>query len=531
MNWTGCIFMLAALEILEITLYVAFNKYRSEHGVILFFSLVFITIVLMSGYIYLKSIVFKMREVFIVRMFIYKSFLVAITSTFSFFSLPNQLSFLAYFTLCFTIYMIRVFFYMYIKSNFKKHMLGGMSKEIIWLEKYILLSKGLSKKDVEQIYTPTFENFYRFGYPEALNTERLFSIWNNKAKFVYLRDVSEPCNFVVEMEDSGAFSDEPKEQEDGEGNYKEGHIQNSSMNAYYDYRRSSSESESAEIKKVTSSSLQKFFSAEDAKEVFRIISYDRSSELDYKMFKENIRQINAERTNLYKSIDDFYSLMLKVKMGSILLQTVSFISLLFLFLDTGSFITMLCLPFFLFLLLPSLERISSSIFFILMSNPFNSGDRLFLCGENLLARKITLLSTKCDKWNGEKIVVSNEKIAKSTVLNLMRSISQQWRLELVVLSSIPKKKIEELRGLLKRFVSKDKAFLAVSLNSSELLDSRFLKLLILVKHKKNYQNGFFMWTNHNKFMRELIASMQKLQIRYYPMEEMFKVENMQSFLQ
>lgn len=278
-------------------------------------------------------------------------------------------------------------------------------------------------------------------------------------------------------------------------------------------------------KKITVSSLQRYFSEKDAGEIFRIISFDRGSELTYSMFKENIRQINGERLGLYKSIGDFYELMFRVKLGAILLQVVSCVSLLFLFLETGTFITMLCLPFFLFLLLPSLERVSSSIFFILVSNPFNSGDRIFLDNENMVVSKISLLSTKMSRWNGEQIVISNEKIAQSTIYNIMRSISQQWRLDLVIPSSTGREKMDFLRSSLKKFASAEKVFLAVSMSCSEIIDSKFFRISIIVKHKRNYQNGFFTWANHNKFMKKLILFLKELDIKYFPMEVPVHVED------
>lgn len=526
----GSVWVIVTLEVVETALYVLFKMHGTAYkksAVVAVLNTVAI-LLLASYYLYLKKTTHSIREEILVRVLMCKTSIVIISSILSFVESASTVSYVVYIVLFFITYVIRVCFCEYVKQNFRRRMLGGLYNDIIWLEKFVIATRNYGRKKKRLLYEQTAEGFYRQGYPEPLDADYFFRCWNDRGEIVPLQE-SEHDNFIIEMESSN-FSADHLLLSSSEEKSASTHVRDIRDDSVTGTRESAHEDKSFEeqhvrgYKKITVSSLQRLFSERDAAEIFRIISFDRDTELPYKMFKENIKQINNERTNLYKSIDDLYELMFRVRLGAILLQTVSCVSLLFLFLETGTFITMLCLPFFLFLLLPSLERVSSSIFFILVSNPFNSGDRVFLDNENMVVRKISLLSTRLDRWNGESVVVSNQKIAQSTIYNIMRSISQQWRLELVVPSSTGKEKIDLLRSSLRKFAVSERVFLAVSMNCFEIVDSRFFRISIIVKHKRNYQNGFFTWVNHNKFMKKLIVFLKELDIKYLPMEFPVHVE-------
>lgn len=522
----GSVWIIVALEIIETALYMHFKMHRTAYrkpAIVAALNTVAIFL-LASYYLYLKKTSRSIREEILVRVLMCKTSTVIISSILSFIESASTVSYVVYVVLFYITYVIRVCFCEYIKQNFRRRMLGGLYNDIIWLEKFVIATRNYcryGRKKRRVLYEQTAESFYQLGYPEPLDAEYFFRCWNDRGEILSLQE-SEHDNFIIEMESSNFSADHHLLSCSDEKNTNT-HVRDTREDSITGFRACAYEEKSLEEQytrgcKITVSSLQRHFYEKDALEIFRIISFDRGIELSYKIFAENVRQINNERTNLYKSIDDLYELMFRVKLGAILLQTVSCVSLLFLFLETGTFITMLCLPFFLFLLLPSLERVSSSIFFILVSNPFNSGDRIFLDGENMVVRKISLLSTRLDRWNGENVVVSNQKIAQSTIYNIMRSISQQWKLDLVVPSSTGKEKIDFLRSSLKKFTVSEKVFLAVSMNCSEIVDSKFIRISIIVKHKRNYQNGFFTWVNHNKFMKKLIVFLKELEVKYIPIE-------------
>jgi len=53
----------------------------------------------------------------------------------------------------------------------------------------------------------------------------------------------------------------------------------------------------------------------------------------------------------------------------------------------------------------------------------------------------------------------------------------------------------------------------------EIVDSAYVKLNLLVKHKYNFQNGFLMWNNHTKFLRILSSALAIIDIKYLPMSQ------------
>lgn len=515
------VWMLAVLEAVETVLFALLPRHTLWYGALLFLAFNLVAVALLILYhFHLERASTSILKQILVRVVAYKTVIMVVMATFHTFLLPHVTTCLVYTTLLFVIYIIRVCFCEYIKKNFRKRILGGISHEMLWLERYLLITRNYTRRD-KRYYTQSLEGFYALGPPEPLDADYFFDVWNDRsdAKGMLERGAD---NFVVEIESSGEQSETMMDPNTGTALIsihktiiaRDSH----SQDTYYDDESSQGGARKMPPKKITSLAIQRYFPPEIANEVFRIVSFDRGTKLDCKTFKENLSQVDKERSNLYSAIDSFHSLMLKVKVGGILLQTASSISLLLFFLEAGAFLTTMCLPVLLFLLLPSLEQIASSIFFILMSNPFNSGDRVILDKENLVVKDIAMLSTRFTRWNGEEVIVSNQKIAKSTILNVMRSASQQWKLELVVSSQMTPEKISALRTSLKKHVSSDRAFLALSLNFSELIDANFVKLIVIVKHRKNYQNGFFTWVNHNRFMTKLVSKLKKLDICYYPLD-------------
>ena len=464
----------------------------------------------------------------------HKAVTVSMMSVFGFFALPNFIISWAYMTLFFMIYVVRVCFCRYIEMNFEERMFCGIFSEILWLENYLLLMENRIKNEMrERKWIRNHIDFYKMGLPEPVDPEALFMLWNNEAEPAIFGD---PESFIINIgevefpvERSVIVENRITEYRDADQKYGGRHADSSTerereANFCQDNETQSQASQSLDTRRVTPSTLQRCFSEKEAEEIFRIISFNRERKLNWKTFKENVGQINKERSNLYSSINDFYALMLKVQIGAMLLQVASYTSLLFRFLGKATFVTTLCLPFFLFIMFPSLEHVCNSIFFILMSNPFNSGDRVIIDGENMLVKKMALLSSRFERWNGEHIVVVNRRISESTIQNIMRSGSQQWNVELVVNVDTPMKKLEDLRYMLKRFAARERAFISVEVASKEIMDSRYLKLAVFVKHRKNHQMGFISWMNHNKLMKKLVSSLRSLNIQYYPLERPVRIE-------
>ena len=151
--------------------------------------------------------------------------------------------------------------------------------------------------------------------------------------------------------------------------------------------------------------------------------------------------------------------------------------------------------------------------YILLGNLYNTGDRVFFKKENLIIKKISFLSTKLEKWSGEYVIINNQVISNNPINNIMRSLPQFWKLELVINNT----DLGTLEGELKAFVKAEVDFLEVFVSIEEIICCKFIKVLVIVRHKMNYQNGFFTCKNHNTFMRKLIGILNDLNLFYMPL--------------
>ncbi|WUR02718.1 mechanosensitive channel of small conductance (MscS1F) [Vairimorpha necatrix] len=268
--------------------------------------------------------------------------------------------------------------------------------------------------------------------------------------------------------------------------------------------------------RITKKSLKYHFK-DKSDLLYNILSFNRTEELNYLVFRDNIRQINNERENLFIVIECNRNLLSKVR------HTLIFIELLVLYwfisnwLNIKPLLVELCLPIFILPAFSTLKEIIESFLFICYSHPYDPGDRIYLDNENYIVRDISLLTTTLIRWDGYKCYISNLRIKDKSITNIRRSQGQTWNLEFLIDSHTSDRKMEILQDILNRLVKEDKAYKSIQIHTGEIIDSAYIKLNILVKHKYNFQNGFLMWNNHTKFLRILSASLAIINVKYLPL--------------
>ncbi|KAK6089499.1 hypothetical protein P3W45_001498 [Vairimorpha bombi] len=270
--------------------------------------------------------------------------------------------------------------------------------------------------------------------------------------------------------------------------------------------------------RITRNSLKQHFN-KDADLVFRILSFKRTEELNYTVFRDNIRQINNERDNLYTAIDCNRSLLSKIYYTLIVIECLVVYWFISNWLEIQPLLVKLCIPIFILPAFPSLKLIMESFFFIVYSHPYDPGDRILLDDENYIVRDISLLTTTLIRWDGFKCTIANVIMKDKSITNVRRSSSQTWNLELLINSRTSDKRLDELQFIFNKLLEEDKSYAGISMYTTELRDSSYLVLNILVRHNYNFQNGFLMWNNHTKFLRILSASFSVIGIKYLPLPQ------------
>ena len=270
--------------------------------------------------------------------------------------------------------------------------------------------------------------------------------------------------------------------------------------------------------RITKKSLK--FHFQDKSEIaYRILSFNRTEELNYIVFRDNIRQINNERGNLYIAIECNNNLLSKIYYTLICIESLLMYWFVSSWLDIQPLLIKLCLPIFILPAFSSIKVIIESFLFIVYTHPYDPGDRIFLDGENYIVRDISLLKTTLIRWDGARCYIVNVLIKDKSITNVRRSSAQTWTLELLIDARTSNRKIEELQDVFNRLVEEDKSYKSVNMHILEIVDSAYVKLNLLVKHKYNFQNGFLMWNNHTKFLRILSSALAIIDIKYLPMSQ------------
>ncbi|KAG0436580.1 Mechanosensitive ion channel protein 10 [Dictyocoela muelleri] len=280
---------------------------------------------------------------------------------------------------------------------------------------------------------------------------------------------------------------------------------------------------------VSIDSLRKHFPIEDAIWIYNILSFGTQEKLTYTTFHLFFRQINNERINLYKSIVNYNRLLKKVNKIFIAIEiiVISFIVYLFYSPNMKPF----RIPTFVaFTLFPSIRKFGDSFIFILLGNPYNCGDRIVYDDDNMLVREINILSTVCEKWNGQVLIIPNHLIRKSTILNWRRSKSQTIILDLVISSNTSEDTFRRLSDELTDYCKIKPHFISLKLHVDSIADCNKFVLKLYICHKFNFQNGFCRWFRHTSFIKDLFRILKKYKIKYYPLELPIFVENRRVFL-
>ncbi|KAF9762101.1 Mechanosensitive ion channel protein 8 [Nosema granulosis] len=273
--------------------------------------------------------------------------------------------------------------------------------------------------------------------------------------------------------------------------------------------------------KITVESLCTHFPPNRAKLIYKVLTFQRSEALIKSILRENIRQINNERENLYVAAG------CSLRLLSIIYWTLIFIEGLFVYTTVSTYLQIqpllvkLMLPIFIVPILPSLKSILEAFFFIVFSHPYDPGDRVHLDGENYIVRDINMMSTTLIRWDGMKCLIPNNEIKDKVLINIRRSWCQNWRIEFLIDAVTTDNRINLLNTLLEKYIKLDRAYKSITCNVSEIVDCAFIKLSIIVEHSSNFQNGFLMWNNHSKFIRIVNKSLYVLKIRYLPLSRKF----------
>lgn len=382
---------------------------------------------------------------------------------------------------------LRVFLqilYAITKRNLFKDFSTGHNMEVLHLEKYLLFATDkISAAELSEDLK--IETFYKKGKPEELPLLDIFKKW---------RRTEETDGCVMEeygygLGESLRIPNRPR------------------LTPVMD------EVEGA----ISVASLKSVFAPEDANVLFSLISYGERSRIQYSTFKETFRQISLERTNLYMAIKDCRRLLshfngfLYIVEGILLFIVFSIsMNLKNLFLET----------FFSFVLInaviPGSVSFFESFIFLLISHPYDTGDRVYIKGDNMIVNKVGLFSTCFTTWAGVYTIIQNSVVSKCPIVNVRRSISQYWAVDLPISIECSNESILRLKKRLQWYVQEEKMLSGLVFAPVSLDNGNALHIRLLVRKNSNFQNGFFTLTNFTKCLACIVRIVTEEGLYYKP---------------
>ncbi|KAH9386926.1 uncharacterized protein NEMAJ01_1822 [Nematocida major] len=370
------------------------------------------------------------------------------------------------------------------KKNLLKDFSTGHNLEVLQLEKYLLFATGkVSEMDLHQDLS--IDKFYRRGKPEPLPVLDIFKKWRRD-------DETEGCvmeEYGYGLGESLRIPNRPR------------------LTPVMDEVEGS----------VSVASLLQVLPAAHANSLFSLISYGERSRIQFSTFNETFRQISLERTNLYMAIKDCRRLLSHFNgflyiVEGILLFIIASICM--------NMKNMFLYTFFSFVLINAVIPGSISFFesfiFLLISHPYDTGDRVFIKGENMIVNKVGLFSTCFTTWAGVYTIIQNSVVSKCPIVNVRRSISQYWTIDLPVSIECSNESILKLKKRLQWYVQEEKMLSGLVFAPVSLKEGNALHIRLLVRKNSNFQNGFFTLTNFTKCLACIIRIVTEEGLYYKP---------------
>ncbi|EIJ89626.1 hypothetical protein NEPAR06_1241 [Nematocida parisii] len=370
------------------------------------------------------------------------------------------------------------------KRNLLKDFSTGHNMEVLHLEKYLLYATGkITQEELRK--NLKIDTFYKKGRPEELPLLDIFKKW---------RRTDETEGSVLE--------------EYGYGLGESLRIPNRPR-----LTPQMDEVEGA----ISVASLLDVFSPEDANVLFSLISYGERSRIQYSTFKETFRQISLERTNLYMAIKDCRRLLSHFNWFLCIVEGILVFIVFTISMNMQNLFLQTLFSFSLInAIIPGSISFFESFIFLLISHPYDTGDRVLIKGENMIVNKVGLFSTCFTTWAGVYTIIQNSVVSKFPVVNVRRSISQYWTIDLPINIECSNESILKLKKRLQWYVAEEKMLSGLVFAPMSLDNGNAVHIRLLVRKNSNFQNGFFTLTNFTKCLACIIRIVTEEGLYYKP---------------
>lgn len=277
------------------------------------------------------------------------------------------------------------------------------------------------------------------------------------------------------------------------------------------------------------SDLQRVFKKnEDAETAFRLFDSNGNGAVSYEEVVREVGNIYRERRDLEKNIIELGAIV--GRLHDIFLTIIAFIVIILAFLvyevDFTAFLASLgtVALSLSFVFGSSAATTFNCIIFLFVMHPYDIGDRVFIDGENMVVDEINILTTVFTRWDGQSIIMANQKLHTKDVHNVRRSGPQAEMLIFEVSSTTDMSTIAELERRLTVFLSENpqlygkawKEGQIVSFGGYDTEDAAKLTLKVGLSHPSNWQDNALRWSRRTKLLQQIKIHMTELGMEYLP---------------
>jgi small-conductance mechanosensitive channel len=139
----------------------------------------------------------------------------------------------------------------------------------------------------------------------------------------------------------------------------------------------------------------------------------------------------------------------------------------------------------------ALQKMFDALIFVLVTHPYDLGDRVEIDGKYLYVESVGLWTTTFDGPGGLKTIMTNASLAHDKIANFRRSPAENEVFTYLVRpETVTEEAVESLReDCMQFFKEHNRDFLANwHLEISDQIDNERFKILVKIFHRHNFQN-------------------------------------------
>ncbi len=276
---------------------------------------------------------------------------------------------------------------------------------------------------------------------------------------------------------------------------------------------------------LTLADLAPFFQSHDVRRAFEVFNTCHEANVSEDEFVKTIDAIYLERSTLVKVIltnSDVIRKLDKVMMAVLIAAIAILFPVIVGFNPTEALIPLSStwgpsLLLFSLALKDMVTTYVSSLFFIFVTHPYDVGDRVYLARGNYFVRKMSILTTMFERWDGFTVYYPNCILAQMAICNVRRTRQQTLRVELILPAASTT--ADTLAAIERRVaalvVSESRDFAAIRTSQCLIRELNEFVLLFTVRHRESFYDGTLMSQRNNKFMGHLATIITDLHIEYF----------------